>query len=55
MYDDDGWTPLHHAAEVDNWTIANLLIKNGANLEMKANGDISDTPVHVAAMNGKTE
>ncbi|KAF9775665.1 hypothetical protein IL306_006216 [Fusarium sp. DS 682] len=45
--DQNGFTPLHLAAECDHLAIAMLLLDNGANPNARANG--GRTPLHLAA------
>ena len=42
--DEDGWTPLHWAAEGDSLDVARLLIVRGA--EVDARDKYGDTPLH---------
>jgi len=45
----DGATALHWAANLDNLTIANLLIRSGARVD--AANDLGSTPLHLACTN----
>ena len=45
-------TPLHSAVAISSYEIAELLIKNGANVNAKQMQDV--TPLHSAAHNGQT-
>ena len=58
MGDDDGWTPLHHAALRDAGAVAGLLLARGADqgLECAASrGRFGETPADVAAEEGSSE
>ncbi|XP_078594959.1 uncharacterized protein LOC144872546 [Branchiostoma floridae x Branchiostoma japonicum] len=49
----DSWTSLHVASQYGQTEVAELLIKNGADLEAR---DIFDqTSLHVASLSGQTE
>lgn len=47
---DDKISPLHWAAEYDNYEIAEYLVENGADIEVKDN--LGETPMHWAAWTG---
>jgi len=50
--DDDGWTPLLYAAAEGRKEVAELLIANGADVNVNVYGT---TPLHIAAFSGHTE
>ncbi len=45
-----GWTPLHSAASFGHISIAEMLINNGANVNMTSNS--GSTPLHIAVDQG---
>lgn len=49
--DNNGWTPLHHAAENNQVDLINLLIEFESNIDCRAKN--TDTPLHVAVINDK--
>ena len=51
--DANGWTPLHHAANIGDYEGAGLLIENGAKVNSYSNQQ--RTPLHLAAMNNHVE
>jgi len=51
--DENGWTPLHYAANIGYKEIAELLIANGADVKMTLMSLM--TPLHGAAGRGHTE
>ena len=51
--DEDGWTPLHVAAQNEHKVVASLLIDGGA--DVSAVDEDEWTPLHVAAQNGHEE
>mmetsp|Transcript_7364 Transcript_7364/g.8859 ORF Transcript_7364/g.8859 Transcript_7364/m.8859 type:complete len:225 (+) Transcript_7364:1173-1847(+) len=51
--DSNGWTPLHHAANIGDYEAAGLLIENGAKVNSYSNQQ--RTPLHLAAMNNHME
>ncbi len=50
--DDDGWTPLHGAAQGGHKEIAEILIANGA--DVNAKNEDGDTPLDWANQSGRT-
>ena len=48
--DDDGWTPLHHAAYNDNAIVSSVLLDAGAQPNARTNGGW--TPLYMAALSG---
>ncbi|KAK2712084.1 hypothetical protein QYM36_010942 [Artemia franciscana] len=52
-----GYTPLHWAAKTGQISVANYLLKKGANLHLKSKNseDCGKTPLHFAAAEGKLE
>lgn len=51
--DEDGWTPLAHAACSGNFEIVRLLLEKGADVSVA--GERGMTPIHIAAGKGYTE
>jgi len=47
--DSNGWTPLHHAANIGDYEAAALLIENGSKVNSYSNQQ--RTPLHLAALN----
>ena len=57
-YNLSGFAPLHSAARSGNVDIAQLLVENGANVNIPADKDKGrneDTPLHVATFNGHVD
>ncbi len=48
--DEDGWTPLHHAAFNDHLSVVQCLCEQRADKDARDQG--GDTPLHLAAQNG---
>lgn len=42
IQDQDGNTALHYCVEIDNWPILELLLKNGASVDIKNNRVINN-------------
>ena len=51
--DSNGWTPLHHAANIGDFEAASLLVENGAKVNSYSNQQ--RTPLHLAAMNNHVD
>ena len=51
--DSNGWTPLHHAANIGDYQAATILIYNGAKVNSYSNQQ--RTPLHLAALSNHTE
>ena len=51
--DSNGRTPLHFAARLEDWKVADLLISNGA--DVNARDALGKTPLHVAAFERNVE
>jgi uncharacterized protein len=51
----DGWTPLHLAAFFGHPPLANALIDQGAQLEIRSTNAMKNTPLHAAAAGGHVE
>ena len=51
--DSNGWTPLHHAANIGDFDSATMLIGTGAKIDSYSNQQ--RTPLHLAALNNHTE
>jgi cytohesin len=49
----DGWTPLHLAAQIGDTEMIVLLLANKADIEAKSQ-NLRSTPLHVAAQHGQT-
>ena len=45
-----GWSPLHEACNKGNLTVAKLLLRHGANVNLA--GYSKETPLHDASRNG---
>ena len=52
--DNNGWTPLHEAAQRAHYDLVHLLLENGANPNVPG-GDENATPLHDAAENGSPD
>ena len=51
--DSNGWTPLHHAANIGDFEAASLLVENGAKVNSYSNQQ--RTPLHLASMNNHVD
>ena len=51
---EDGWTPLHCAANLGHAEVAKCLIENGAVVDVVTNKN-SSTPLYIASQNGHLE
>ncbi|MBY6035742.1 ankyrin repeat domain-containing protein [Fictibacillus nanhaiensis] len=47
----DGWSPLHLAAHFGHTELVALLLKNGADVQLKSHNEMANTPLHAAAAN----
>jgi ankyrin repeat protein len=53
FFDKDGQTPLHLAADNDDFEIMQILMENQANPNLR--NKTGQTPIHILAMHGRTE
>ena len=51
--DSNGWSPLHHAANIGDLDAASILIENGSKVNSYSNQQ--RTPLHLAALNNHTD
>jgi len=51
--DSNGWTPLHHAANIGDFEAAGILVESGAKVNSYSNQQ--RTPLHLASMNNHIE
>lgn len=50
-HDNNGWTPLHFAAQAQSFTVAKILIEHGSNIETK--DTFGNTPLFRAVFNSQ--
>ncbi|WNB93775.1 ankyrin repeat domain-containing protein [Bacillus sp. NEB1478] len=49
----DGWSPLHLAAHFGHYEAVDLLLQNHADVHVKSENEMTNTPLHAAAANKK--
>lgn len=54
-YSQDGWTPLHLAAYLGHRAVAEVLLRNGADVNARAHNGLANTPILRAVMGQQGE
>jgi ankyrin repeat protein len=47
----DGWSPLHLAAHFGHYNAVELLLQNNADVHVRSENEMANTPLHAAAAN----